>query len=306
MLAPTIDPDLLRTFSLIAREGSFTRAAARVGRTQSAVSMQVQRLESLLGRPLLVRSKGGSVQITPHGAWLLGRAQEMLALNDGIVAAFRDREVAGQVCLAIPDDYALRFLPKILRGFAEAHPAVEVDVLCLPSSESMDMLRDGRVDLAIVSEAGTQPFPTQVLWRGPLMWVLSATDTLHLRDPLPLAVSRCRSCFWRDAALAALEAAGRRYRIAYTSESQAGCISPVLAGLAVTVSPMTELPAGLRADAGPAAGLPRLPHVGVVLARGHAKLSPAAESLARYIPVAFDAGASDASSTTPIPLAACA
>jgi molybdate transport repressor ModE-like protein len=289
MLVPAIDPDLLRTFSLIAREGSFTRAAKRVGRTQSAVSMQVQRLETLLGRPLLVRSKGGSVQITQHGAWLLTRAQEFLALNDGIVAAFRDREIAGQVRLAIPDDYALRFLPKILRGFAEAHPAVEVDVVCLPSGESKAMLSEGKVDLAVVSEGGTETFPARLLWRGPLMWVLPASDPLHHRDPLPLAMSRA-PCHWRDAALAALEQAGRRYRIAYTSESQAGTISPVLAGLAITVSPSTVLTPGLRAVSGGAEGLPRLPQVGVQLLKGHLPQSAACAALERYIPAAFDAG----------------
>ena len=289
MGAPGIDPDLLRTFSLIAREGSFTRAASRVGRTQSAVSMQMQRLETFLGRPLLVRSKGGSVQITPHGAWLLTRAQELLMLNDGIVAAFRSREVSGQVRLAIPDDYALRFLPHILRGFAEAHPAVEVDVLCLPSTEGGDMLRNGEVDLAIVSEGGYGVFDSQPLWRGPLLWVVPTSALVHQQDPLPLALSRKR-CQWRDAVIAALDSVGRRYRVAYTSESHAGCISPVLAGLAVTVSPMTDLPEGLSAEAGGSSGLPRLPNAGILLLKGRPPHSAASDALARYIPAAFDAG----------------
>ena len=290
MLVPGIDPDLLRTFSLIVREGSFTRAASCVGRTQSAVSMQVQRLETLLGRQLLMRSKGGSVQVTPHGAWLLARAQEMLALNDGIVAAFRDREVAGSVRLAIADDYALRFLPTILRGFAEAHPSVDVNVECVPSHEGADMLRKGQVDLAIVSEGGMDEFGSRVLWRGPLVWVVPATGAVHQRNPLPLALSRA-GCLWRDAAIAALQVAGRSYRIAYTSESLTGCISAVMAGLAVTVSPITELPVGLRAETGGPGGLPSLPKVGILLITGAAPRTAAGEALARYIPDAFENGA---------------
>jgi DNA-binding transcriptional LysR family regulator len=294
MLYPAVDPDLLRTFSLIAREGSFTRAASRIGRTQSAVSMQVQRLETLLGKRLLVRGKGGSIQITPHGAWLLSRAQEMLALNDGILAAFHTPEIAGRVRLAIPDDYALRFLPAILRSFAETHPAVEVDVVCTPSTDCVRRLREDRVDLAIVSEGEqTGAFEHQVLWRGPLMWIIPTRYAVHQQDPLPLALS-AGDCNWRTVALDALAAAGRRYRIAYTSASQAGTIAPVLAGLAVTVSPTTLLPDGLRAEKGGTAGLPKLPDSGILLLKGHTPHAPATEALAHYIQASFRAEAARA------------
>jgi DNA-binding transcriptional LysR family regulator len=287
MLHPAVDPDLLRTFSLIAREGSFTRAASQVGRTQSAVSMQLQRLETLLGKRLLVRGKGGTIQITPHGAWLLSRAQEVLALNDGIFAAFHTPDVAGRVRLAIPDDYALRFLPAILCSFAETHPSVEVDVTCVPSTEAVRQLRDGRVDLAIVSEGNESgPFEQLTLWRGPLMWIIPTRYQVHQQDPLPLALS-AGDCLWRDAALSALSEAGRRYRIAYTSASQTGSVAPVLAGLAVTVSPMTQMPEGLRAVKGGAAGLPKLPDAGILLLKGHAPHSAATQALACYIPDAF-------------------
>ena len=134
MPAPrAIDPDLLRSFTCIAEEGSFTRAASRVGRTQAAVSMQMQRLEDLLGVRVLVRSKGGSVGLTAHGRFLLDRARDVLAANDGIWNAFREPQVAGTVRLGTPDDYALRWLPPILRGFAASHPAVEVEVVCMES-----------------------------------------------------------------------------------------------------------------------------------------------------------------------------
>ncbi len=299
MLYPAVDPELLRTFSLIAEEGSFTRAGSRVGRTQSAVSMQLRRLETQLGKRLLVRGKGGAIQVTPHGAWLLSRAQEMMALNDGILAAFRTPEIAGKIRLAIPDDYALRFLPEILRGFAETHPSVEVEVACLPSNDGVDKLADGQLDLAIVSEGHESgPFERTTLWRGPLMWVTSTRHPVHQQDPLPLAIA-VKDCAWRTAALDALKAAERRYRVAYTSQSQTGTIAPVMAGLAVTISPMTLLPDGLRAVKGGTEGLPRLPDAGILMLKGHPPHTPAIDALARYIPDMFHSEARRAEPNSP-------
>ncbi len=241
-----IDPDLLRTFSLIAEEGSFTRVARQVGRTQSAVSMQVQRLEALLGRTLLLRARGGSVQLTAHGRFLLSRAREVLALNDDIWRTFREPSVAGRVRLGTPDDYALRYLPTILMRFAETHPAVEVDVISASSGELVELMRAGELDLTLCSEGSEPPRAAAVpLWRGPLVWVTSERNSPHRQDPLPLALGH-PGCFWRRAALLSLERAGRRYRIAYTSSSQVGTHAPVMAGLAVTVSTISWLPEGLR------------------------------------------------------------
>lgn len=260
----TIDPDLLRAFSYIAEEGSFTRAAARVGRTQSAVSMQVQRLEAILGQPVLLRSKGGTVQLTRHGRYLLERSRDLLALNDEIWTAFHAPTLEGTVRLGTPDDYALSHLPAVLKRFADHHPAVEVEVLCAPSSETVAKLEAGELDLALCS-AGHEPpdWPVRELWRGPLRWVSSDLYGAHRIDPLPLALA-ADNCSWRRAALDALRAAGRRYRVAYTSATLAGTHAPVLAGLAVTVSAITFLPAGLRAlPAGET--LPVLPDTAVLL-----------------------------------------
>ena len=108
--------------------------------------MQVQRLEASLGQKLLLRGKGGSVQLTSHGRFLLDRSRELLALNDEI-GAVRTPQVHGTVRLGTPDDYALRYLPSVLKRFADSHPAVEVEVLCAPSSEVMEKLKAGELDL---------------------------------------------------------------------------------------------------------------------------------------------------------------
>ncbi len=285
----TIDPDLLRAFVLIAEGRSFTEAANLVGRTQSAVSMQIKRLEEILGQPVLHRGQGSSIELSPHGQFLLGRARQILALNDEVVATFRAPQIAGTVRLGTPDDYAFGYLPPVLKRFADTHPAVQVDVLCEPSSALVERLKHGELDLALLSD-GTEPrgLAGVLLWRGQLVWVTSTRYAPHRLDPLPLALAspdplaERRGCDWGRAAVQALERAGRRFRIAYTSGSQVGTHAPVLAGLAVTVSAQAWLPDGLR-PVRPEEGLPGLPDYGIVLVRGRGAGQKVADALAAHI-----------------------
>ncbi len=291
-----LDPDLLRAFVLIAEEGSFTRAARLVGRTQSAVSMQVRRLEGLLGQTLLERGRGGAVRPTVHGRRLLGEARELLALHDRIWRGFRAPTVQGTVHLGTPDDYALRYLPRVLTRFAAAHPAVDVEVLCFPSTDLVPRLEAGDLDLSLLSEGEAPPhWPAVPLLRGPLAWITAETHAAHRRDPLPLALGDTRpsapgatGCAWSKAALAALEAAGLRHRVAYRSATQTGTLEPVLAGLAVAVGPASWLPPGLRALA-PGEGLPPLPEFGILLLKGRQPQQPVTDALASHIAEAFAA-----------------
>jgi DNA-binding transcriptional LysR family regulator len=283
---PAIDPDLLRVFAFIAEERSFTRAAQLVGRTQSAVSMQMQRLEALLGAPLLHRGRGGSVELTRHGQFLLERAHQMLALNDGIWSTFHEPSISGAVCLGTPDDYALRFLPASLKRFAESHPSVEVEVVCAPSVELAARLKAGMLDLALISEGQKVEGGTSTpLWHGPLVWVTSKRHSAHRLDPLPLALA-AGDCCWRSAAIDRLTAAGRRFRIAYTSASQIGSLVPVMAGLAVTVAPATILPDELRVM-GHEDNVPSLPDYQIMMTKGREARQPVTDLLADYIEETF-------------------
>jgi DNA-binding transcriptional LysR family regulator len=293
-LPQAMDTDLLRAFVLIAEGHSFTQAAARVGRTQSAVSMQVKRLEEMLGQPVLSRGKGGAVELTPHGQYLLTRARQILALNDEVLTTFRAPQIAGTVRLGTPDDYAFAYLPPILKRFAETHPAVQVDVVCSPSEELMRRLKADEIDLTLIS-GGHQPagWPSVQLWRGPLVWVTSTRFAPHRQDPLPLALAdrqpflaRGKDCEWAGAAVRALEKSGRRYRIAYTSASQIGTHAPVLAGLAVTVSTLSWLPDGLR-PMRPEEGMPKLPEFGILMLKGKLPHQPVTDALAAHIEESF-------------------
>jgi len=288
---PALDPDLLRSFVLIAEGRSFTDAASLVGRTQSAVSMQVKRLEDLLGQPLLHRGKGGAPELTPHGRYLLEQARQILALSDTVVATFRAPPLSGTVRLGSPDDYALAYLPAILKRFAETHPAVQVDVRCSPSGELQRSLKAGELDLTLLSD-GHQPadWPVMALWRGPLVWVTSTRYAPHRQDPLPVALAAGHGCDWADAAIRALEQAGRRYRIAYTSASQIGTHAPVLAGLAVTVSTLSWVPDGLR-PVRSEEGLPPLGDYGILMLKAKRPRQPLTDALAAHIGQGFRAAA---------------
>ncbi|HEY3846049.1 MAG TPA: LysR substrate-binding domain-containing protein [Acetobacteraceae bacterium] len=285
-----LDPDLLRSFVLIAEGQSFTAAASLVGRTQSAVSMQVKRLEDLLGQPLLNRGKGGAVELTPHGRYLLEHARQILALNDSVMATFRTPLMSGTVRLGSPDDYALAYLPPILKRFAETHPAVQVDVRCSPSGELQRSLKAGDLDLTLLSNGHQPPdWPAVELWRGPLVWVTSTRFSPHRQDPLPLALASGHGCDWADAAVRSLEQSGRRYRIAYTSASQIGTHAPVVAGLAVTVSTLSWLPEGLR-PVRPDEGLPKLAEFGILMLKAKLPRQPVTDALEAHIRQSFRVG----------------
>ena len=281
-----LDPELLRAFQLIAEGYSFTQAADHLGRTQSAVSMQIKRLEEILGQSVLSRGRGGTIALTPHGRFLLGRARQILTLNDEIMTTFRAPAISGVVRLGTPDDYALSHIPGVLRRFAETHPAVQVDVLCSYSTDLVEKLKANELDLTLVSD-GNQPrnWPSVPLWRGPLSWITSTRYAPHRQDPLPLALAH-DECGWRASAQAALDKAGIRYRIAYLSGTQIGTHAPVLAGLAVTVSALTLLPEGVRAMR-PEEGLPKLPEFGIAMLKGRNAAQPVTDALAAHIEERF-------------------
>ena len=283
-IPPALDPDILRAFVMIADGASVTRAAERVGRTQSAVSMQMRKLEDILGTPLLARGPRG-LAATSQGIWLAERARTLLSLHDEIHANFHAAPLVGQVRLGTPDDYALQWLPRILAGFAESHPRIEVDVVCSNSEVLAQRIASGQLDLTLLSEGHRDEGEFAEIWRGPLRWVGPANQALHRREPLPLALAH-PGCTWRAAALGALGRAGRQARVTYNSATQAGCFAVALAGLALTVSTPTRLPAGLT-WLGTGENLPELPQIGIELHSAEGAESPAISALAAAIRQGF-------------------
>src|SRR5512132_4245116 len=153
-MAQMLDIDQLRTFIAIAETGSFTKAADVVHKTQSAVSMQMKRLEERLNRPIFARD-GRASKLTEDGERLLDYARRIVKLNMEAVAAFSEAELTGRVRLGVPDDYADRYLPEIMARFSRAYPGVELTVFCQPSVELVELIDANELDLAIVTDCGT-------------------------------------------------------------------------------------------------------------------------------------------------------
>jgi len=271
--------DLLRTFLAIVDAGSFTVAAQQVHRTQSAVSMQIKRLEETVGRPLFYRT-GRSFTLTPEGDSLIPYARRMLKLHEETVAALIRPEMAGTVRIGTPDDYAWRFLPEILSRFAKAYPRVQVAVYCEPSSHLAPALEKGKIDLALLT-GDCYLSRGEVVRRDPTCWITSANHLAHEEDPLPLAVFQA-DCVFCDWAFQALETMERKYRIAYQSPSIAGILAAVSAGLAVTVLTGCIVPPDGRVLT-EKEGFPSLPETTIVLQHAPGSRSPAVECMASHI-----------------------
>jgi DNA-binding transcriptional LysR family regulator len=279
-----LDLDQLRTFVAIAESGSFTRAADAVHKTQSAVSMQMRRLEERIGKPIFTRD-GRQSKLSDDGERLLGYARRMLSLSNETIAAFDETELTGSVVLGTPDDYADRFLPEILARFARSNPRVEVSVMCEPSMTLAENIRSANVDLAIVTACGE--FDAEVIRQEPLLWVTSASHHTEQEEIVPLALSRA-PCMWRTAGLEALTNIGRKYRVRYTSGNSTAISAAVLAGLAVTVLAESALRPGMRVLS-EADGFPRLPNCEIGIIRSWNKPnSPVVDKLAEHIVSSLD------------------
>jgi DNA-binding transcriptional LysR family regulator len=267
-MPPVLEPELLQTFIAIAETGRFTEAAKRVGRTQSAVSMQIKRLEETIGRPLFVRD-GRSVKLSSDGELLLGHARRVLRAHEEALAAFHPSQLAGAVTIGTPDEYAVAFLPTILRSFAETHPQVLVNVVCEPTRSLMPKLDMDEIDIILFTEGGEvdrdDGKSDPILLREPVVWAASAEHGVYQDDPVPLALFQ-PGCRFRQWAISALADAGRGYRINYTSVSFAGIETAIRAGLAVGAIPRSNVTPGLR-TLSERDGFPALPDYALAMRR---------------------------------------
>ena len=205
-----LDIDQLRTFVAIADTGSFTRAADIVHKTQSAVSMQMKRLEDRVGRAIFERD-GRLSKLTEEGERLLDYARRIVRLNSECVASFNEADLTGRVRLGLPDDYADCYLPEILARFSRSNPRAEMTVACEPTPNLLDRIQNGDLDLAIITHVDRRG-PSEIVRVEQLLWVSSARHGVHEEAPVPLALGRS-TCDWRHSATEALESAGRPFRI---------------------------------------------------------------------------------------------
>ena len=275
-----LDIDLLRSLVTITETGSFTRAAERLGRTQSTISLQVKRLEEQIGRQLLERNTH-HIGLTAEGEVFVTYARRMLALNDELVARVTEPTMSGLVRLGTPEHFAAVHLADVLAGFSRSHPLVTLEVRCDFTVNLLRAFGGGELDLVLIKREPQSEADGIRVWRERLVW--SCTDRTQLDDdkPVPLVLSPS-PCLYRKRAIQALDQAGRRWRIAYTSHSLAGLQAAVRAGLGVTVVPHDMMPLGFEA-LGPDSGFPHLEDTEIALLKASSTLSQPALRLAEHI-----------------------
>ncbi len=278
-----LESDLMRSFLAVADSGSVTHAAARLYRTQSAVSLQIKRLEDSLGQPLFERQARGVV-LTPRGEQLLPYARKVVALLDQAAVALREKPLVGPVRVGIPDEYSGTVLPRVLAAFDERHEGVEVSVRVDHSTAQMRALEADEIDLAVIYDwAYVQE--GEVLCIDPTVWVTSTTHQQHLRRPVPVAVYF--SSEWsRDFAEAGLTRQRIDWRPAWSCDMAGGFRVAVQNGMAVAPLSRSTIPVGCR-ELTAEDGFPIVDYARVILRRSPRGTSPAIEGMATVLREAF-------------------
>lgn len=209
-----VDIDLLKTFMAIVETKSFTKAAEMVFRTPSAVSMQMKKMEEILGRSVFQRDSR-SVSLTPDGEVLMSYAKSILDMSNEMMARFVMPEMEGTVCLGAPDDYGARIMPQVLKRFAQTHPHVQVNVVIETSENLIKRFETGQLDVMVyTAQSDAMEANARVLLEEDLVWAGVRGGSAWERDPLPLSMWE-GGCAWRGKAIDALSKKGRSFRVAY-------------------------------------------------------------------------------------------
>ncbi len=281
---PLLELDVLKTFVAIAETGNFTTAAEAVHRTPSAVSMQIKKLEEVLGC-MLFRRDARSVTLTHHGEVLLSYARRLLALSNEAVSRFMMPEMSGVVRLGAPDDVGELILPDVLKRFAETYPSIAINVSIDSSQNLRRGVADRRLDLAIFNAPDASvPVQGEILMREQLVWAGRRCGTAHMKTPLPISIWE-EGCIWRARALDELSRSSREFRIAYFCAHHMGQRAAIRADLAV--APLARFLVGEDMVAlGEKDGLPDLGHYHIGLVVSDVAETPVL-AVADYVRAAF-------------------
>ncbi len=261
MATPDLDIDALRAFVTVAEAGGFTAAADRLGRTQSAISVKIKKLEDTLGRRVFARTSR-SLALTHDGELLLGYARRLLALNDETVRRFHEPAAEGELRLGVAEYFLSDHLPRVLTQFAKIYPRLRIDLRVGLCNDLVTGLESGDLDL-VISRRDAGETRGRVIWREPMRWVAAPTLEIDPAAPLPLCALPA-PCVFRNRGVSALGEIGRPWRIVYTSGSVLGVQAAVRAGLGVAVLSESSVPDGAR-RLGVEDGLPELGEVDMAI-----------------------------------------
>lgn len=279
-MATNVPTDLLRSFVTVVDLGGFTRAARALGRTQPAISLQIKRLEEILGAKLIATT-GRQFGLTEAGVALGPYARQILRLNDDIVAHFSDVASTGAIRVGVPTDFSHSFILDAIAGFAADNPDVTIEIESMTSHGLRDALGAGALDIiAAIVPDGDVPYLVESTTVVPF-WAMKADLTLDPKAPVPM-LRHPEPCEYAKRMFDALRLARRSWRTTLISRDITGLQTAVLAGVGVTaLTPMTLLP-GMR-QAQESDGFPPLAPLRVGLFYKHTALCPAGHGLAGHL-----------------------
>ena len=275
----TLGLDFLRAFVAVVDHGGFTVAGEMLGRTQSAISMQIRKLEDSVGRKILIRNRG-DIQPPRDGELLLARARQMLSVHDDMMDELSGSAAEGRVRLGIPDDYAAVYLAPALSRFAQTNPRIELEIQCAESREITDWVDRGELAMGIVTHNPDNPGGV-VVRSEEMVWVAATGHRPEEMRPLPLALFG-EQCLFRPFVFRTLKEAGVESRIVATSTSLTGILSICRAGIAVSPMARGTVPEDMRI-VGTDAGLPQMPPVDIMLRESPGGMTRAAKKLRDHL-----------------------
>ena len=236
-----LEIDVLKTFIAVAETGSVKFAAERVSRSPAAVSMQMKKLEQLIGMPVFHRAEG-AMRLSDTGDKLMPHAYRIVEANHTALSAMLCPDIDGMVRVGLCLENIETQMPEILAGFSRAHPGITVTTNAGDSQDLAAMLIADELDIAILTIGGNVAYLEQdrLLYEQPLAWATHKNSQRLDERPLRVAVAPI-CCPWRDAALDALKRAGIEYKVAYLSKVSESQLAAVRADFAVAALPASRI-----------------------------------------------------------------
>ena len=273
-----LDLGTLRSFVTIADSGSMTRAAGRLFMTQSAISMQIKRLENSLGLSVFERSAQG-MTTTTEGEQLLQFANQMLAINDEAMGRLTSPDYEGQIRLGVPCDVIYPHIPGILKEFSRDFPRVQIKLSSGPTVNLKSQFKRGLLDVMLTREQVASPGGS-VISTQRLVWTGAVDGIAWKKRPVPLGISK--NCAFRSSAIKLLEDTGLEWIDVVASEDDTAALAMVSADLCISAQMESVKDSG-RAAIDHGGHLPELPEVSIVLYRIDAAGNHLGQTMVEYL-----------------------
>ncbi len=272
--------ELLRTFVAVAQLEGFTQAGDLLGRSQPAISLQIKRLEELLGQQLLIRS-GPNLELTEVGQTLFDYARRILTLNDEALGKLDSRTISGKIRLGIPSEFATTLLPKIVSRFVRAYPNVTLEVYCDLSKNLLSKSGKRKHDLILALHDNPREAGHNRVRTDELVWVTSGEHKAHLRATVSL-IAALDGCIYRSRAIKKLDECGTPWQIVYTIPDLSGIQAAIEEGLGVTVLAKSAVPQNLKVLKS-SGKLPKLGNIGISLITPNDEQNEAVLRVSEYL-----------------------